>query len=133
MAEYRSLKKRRDFLRAARDISITGRHVIIQATRCFEKDVCGLPLIGFTATKRLGKAYYRNLTKRRLRAVCRETAQKRFFRNVDYVLVGRRDTAVCNYKELKNEVLFLLRKVNFLLSKKENDSKIDKKNICPAD
>ena len=132
MAKYLILKKRRDFLKAAKDITMTANNVMIQAVFCSEKDKSDSPRVGFTATKRLGKAYYRNLTKRRLRAVCRELAQKRFLKNVDYVFVGRRDTAVCDYKKLKEDVIWALRKTNYMLLNKQND-KTNEKIIHSAD
>ena len=121
MAKYLILKKRKYFLKAAQDITMTSSNVIIQAAFCDDNKKINLPRIGFTATKRLGKAYYRNLTKRRLRAVCREIGQKKLCDDVDYVLVGRRNTAVCEYKQLKDEVFFCLNKINNIIKKRRQE------------
>ena len=130
MAKYLILKKRKDFLKAAKDITYTLGNVLVQAAFCDENEKSGFPRVGFTATKRIGKAHYRNLTKRRLRAVCRELGRKSFMRDVDYVLVGRYNTAVCPYMKLKEETFEALRRVNGILKKRQRDNE---KTLHPSD
>ena len=130
MAKYLVLKKRKDFLKAAKDVTLKHNNVMIQAAFCDESKKNDLPRIGFTATKRLGKAHYRNLTKRRMRAVCRELKKKCFLRNVDYVLIGRRDTAICPYSQLKNETFETLRRINGIFKRRLKD---DEKTPDSAD
>ena len=72
MSNFLILKKRKDFLRAAKDITVVFKNVIVQAARPLSELEDRPARIGFTATKHLGKAFVRNRTKRRLRAVVRE-------------------------------------------------------------
>jgi len=126
MSKFLVLKKRKDFLRAAKDITMVSKNVVLQAALVLP-DRGGKTQkarIGFTATKKLGKAHIRNRTKRRLRAVVREIYDSQALNNVDYVLVGRFDTYCCPYKELRRDVLWAFRKTNkLILQKNENFEK----------
>ena len=130
MAKYLILKKRKDFLKAAKDVTFVTPHVIVQAVFCSDEDKTGFPRVGFTATKKIGKAYYRNLSKRRLRAIARELKRRDLLRDVDYVLVARRDTGSCLYTDLKSSVVFALQKTNSILIKKQKENE---KNTDCAD
>ena len=128
MSEFLILKKRRDFLRAAKDLTVIFHNVMLQAARPLSADISAeesrKARIGFTATKRLGKAHIRNRTKRRLRAVVREIYKKYALDNVDYVLVGRFDTWCCPYEDLKRDVIWTFRKTNkMILQSDENAEK----------
>ncbi len=112
MSKFLIIKKRKDFLRAAKDITMMSHHVMLQAARPLLGEDERPARIGFTATKRLGKANYRNRTKRRLRAVVREIYDKLALNNVDYVLVGRFDTATCPFAELRRDVIYTFKKAN---------------------
>lgn len=129
MGKFLILKKRKDFLRAAEGVCVVYRHVMLQAARQLSAEKDNKPRIGFTATKRLGNAYYRNRTKRRLRAVLREVYAKLAKNNTDYVLVGRRDTAVCPYEVLLYDTRRAFKKVNKMLKKKA----LNEKNIPVSD
>lgn len=129
MSEFLILKKRRDFLRAAKDITVIFHNVMLQAARPLS-GVEHPARIGFTATKRLGKANVRNRTKRRLRAVVREIYGKYALDNVDYVLVGRYDTPCCPFDNLRNDIIRAFKKINKEI-KQENIS--DEKAIDSAD
>ncbi|MBQ4399731.1 MAG: ribonuclease P protein component, partial [Alphaproteobacteria bacterium] len=59
MSEFLILKKRRDFLRAAKDLTVIFHNVMLQAARPLSEE-SHPARIGFTATKRLGKAHVRN-------------------------------------------------------------------------
>lgn len=129
MSEFLILKKRRDFLRAAKDLTVIVHNVMMQAARPLS-GIQHPPRIGFTATKRLGKANVRNRTKRRLRAVVRETYAKYALDNVDYVLVGRYSTAGCSYQDLKTDIIRAFKKINKEI-KLENCS--NEKTTCNSD
>ena len=121
MSEFLILKKRRDFLRAAKDLTVIFHNVMLQAAR----PLSGIEhpaRIGFTATKRLGKANVRNRTKRRLRAVVREIYGKYALDNVDYVLVARYDTYNCPFKDLRRDMIWALKKINKMITE-ENQAK----------
>ncbi|MDO4161418.1 MAG: ribonuclease P protein component [Pseudomonadota bacterium] len=128
MSEFLILKKRKDFLRAAKDITMVSKNVMLQAARPVSADISPensrKARIGFTATKRLGKAHIRNRTKRRLRAIVRQIYQKYALDNVDYVLIGRFDTWCCPFEDLKRDVIWTFRKTNkIILHEDENDEK----------
>ncbi len=112
MSKFVILKKRKDFLRAAKDITIVANNVVVQAAHILSDDSNQAARIGFTATKKLGKAHVRNRTKRRLRAVVREIYAEYALPDVDYVLVGRFDTPVCPFKDLRRDVIYAFKRVN---------------------
>ena len=120
MSNFVILKKRKDFLRAARDITMISKTVMIQAARPLSEDESKPARFGFTATKRLGKAHIRNRVKRRLRAVVRDVCAVNALDNVDYVLVGRFDTADCAYKDLRRDAAWALKKINKMITEEEN-------------
>ena len=72
MTAVLTIKKRKDFLRVAKQgLKMVTSTLILQAAQslCVPDDCCR---IGFTATKKLGKAHIRNRTKRRMRAIYRD-------------------------------------------------------------
>ncbi|MBQ9271978.1 MAG: ribonuclease P protein component [Alphaproteobacteria bacterium] len=112
MSNFPIIKKRKDFLRAAKAETVIFHNVLLQAARNFSVDKSKPARIGFTATKRLGKAHIRNRTKRRLRAVVREIYDKYAQPNTDYVLVGRYDTYCCPFANLRSDIIRAFKKVN---------------------
>ena len=114
MEKILHLKKRRDFLRVAQGIRMVVSTVILQAapSLCQEK----VPFkVGFTSTKKIGKACVRNRVRRRLRAAVREVFPSRALNNVEYVLIGRYNTASCPFKDLKSDLKWALKKVNTMI------------------
>ena len=136
MSKFLILKKRKDFLRAAKDVTMIAHHVMLQAACSFSATDKRPARIGFTATKRLGKAHIRNRTKRRLRAVVREIYDKLALNNTDYVLVGRLDTATCPFDELRRDIIYTFKKANKQILQQTQllEEKCDvQENICSAD
>ncbi len=82
----RHLKKRFQFLNAARGTRFAGRFFVLQSTPVACEDAG----IGYTLTKRTGNSPERNRIKRRLRAAV-AACQDKFQSGHDYVLIGRRD------------------------------------------
>ena len=128
MSKFPILKKRRDFLRAAGDVTVIYQHVIVQAAQDLSEEKRSAR-IGFTATKKVGKAHERNKMKRRMRAILREIYEKYTKENTDYLIVARRDTATCLFKELRKDVRRAIRKVNkiFIIRNIANDPKKKKR------
>jgi ribonuclease P protein component len=84
------LKKRPDFLAAARALGCARGAVVAQARR--RGDGSALVRIGFTATKRIGGAVVRNRAKRRLREAARLLAPLHARPGCDYVFIARGGT-----------------------------------------
>ncbi len=108
------LKKRKDFLRAAQGIRMVVSTVILQAAPRLSGSSESFR-IGYTASKKIGKAHVRNKAKRRLRAVVRDVFPSMALDNVDYVLISRFNTADCKFKDLKSDIKWALKKTNKML------------------
>lgn len=108
------LKKRKDFLRAAKGVRMVVSTAILQAARSLSEEEVPFK-IGFTASKKIGKAHIRSRAKRRLRAVVREVFPELALPNVEYVLISRFNTAYCSYQTLKSDIKWALKKANKIL------------------
>jgi ribonuclease P protein component len=81
------LRKRADFLAAAKGFACARGAVLVQALD--RKDGASVVRLGFTATRRIGGAVVRNRAKRRLREAARLTAPALARAGCDYVLIAR--------------------------------------------
>ena len=115
MTEILILKKRKDFLRVARGVSKVTRTAILQAALNLSEGTVP-PKVGYTTTKKIGKANVRNKARRRMRAVIREILPIYGINNVEYVLIGRHNTHYCPYKELRSDIKWAIKKVNQMLN-----------------
>lgn len=94
------LKRRAEFLRAARDGRKAGRsHLVVQA---LPRDDAHTRL-GFTATKKIGNAVIRNRAKRRLREMARLALAEAPAPGWDLVLIARAETGRCPFAVLRSE------------------------------
>jgi ribonuclease P protein component len=92
------LKKRRDFLAAAKGQKAARRAFILEARDRGDENP---PRFGFTVTKRVAKsAVERNRIRRRLKEAVRRGAAEDARRGHDYVLVGRRAALTEPFAEL---------------------------------
>lgn len=82
------LKKRADFLRAARAPRVATPGFIVQMRRRAAHEPSGVR-VGFTCSKKVGNAVARNRAKRRLREVARLVLPTDGRDGMDYVLIGR--------------------------------------------
>jgi len=80
------LKKRADFLRAARAKRRVTDGFLVQARNRKDDDAIR---VGFTCSKKVGNAVARNRAKRRLREVARIVLPNQGQPGWDYVLIGR--------------------------------------------
>ncbi|MBL4863655.1 MAG: ribonuclease P protein component [Rhodobiaceae bacterium] len=108
------LKARRDFLSTARGTKWAAPGLVLQARRRSKipAESEAPPRIGFTVTKKVGKAHVRNRVKRRLRAAATEILPLGAKPGYDYVLIGRAGTITRAYCDLKTDLLTALSRVH---------------------
>jgi len=107
----RRLKKRKDFLNAAKGDRFHARAFSLQlgpeatpeqqaASQAPQNDA----RFGFTVTKKLGKATVRNRIRRRLKEALRLTPALSIAPGRDYVIVGRIEALTASFAALQNEL-----------------------------
>lgn len=112
MPSFLKLKKRADFVRLTKSgVSLPTSSIVIQAAKRID-NTDSFSRIGFTTTKKLGKAVVRNRCRRRLRAVAAKFFQKLALPNTDYVLIARYNTAEVDFKTLCGDFSYGLKKIN---------------------
>lgn len=113
------LKKRTEFLRVAgtRRKWVTQGLILQGAPRPGIKpdtEYAGedlLARVGFTVTKKVGKAVVRNRVRRRLRAVAEQLMTELALPGWDYVVIGRNQTIDRPFEKLVDDMRFALRRV----------------------
>ena len=125
MSEVLIIKKRKDFIRVAtKGVKMVTSSIILQAALSLSENETPSK-VGYTTTKKIGKAHIRNRARRRLRAVVRETFGEHAFPNVEYVLIGRFNTADCPYEKLKGDLRYGLKKIHKLLNLERKEDEKD--------
>lgn len=90
MPEIRTIRKRRDFVAAARSgEKLVAKSVIMQVRDRGDGDA---PRFGVTATRKIGDSVVRNRAKRRLRELARSVLAEHGRPGHDYVLIARHGT-----------------------------------------
>lgn len=107
MPPLRRLKRRAQFLKAARGKKIAGRGFVLQMVEV-EEPGAG---VGYTVTKKTGNAPERNRIKRRLRAAV-QVCRHRFKSGSDYVLIGRRESLTEPFAALVERLCTSIERVN---------------------
>ena len=121
-----TLKKRKDFLKAAKGYKVVTNGLVLQAALSFpidKKDCC---FVGYTTSKKIGKATVRNFVRRRLREVVRKIMPENALGGVNYVFIGRHNTADLNFEYLYNKIKKAVIEINQQILEKEKE--YDKKN-----
>lgn len=96
------LRKRPDFLAAARAFSCARGAVVVQARD--RADDTLLVRVGFTATRKVGGAVVRNRAKRRMRAAAHEVLPGLARPGFDYVLIARSSAPARAWPRLLDDV-----------------------------
>jgi ribonuclease P protein component len=96
------LKRRAEFLAAARGRRVSAPGFVLQACRRQGGgDEVG---IGFTVTRRVGGAVIRNRARRRLREAVRSIPGESFARGCNYVVVARAAALTCPFSQLRSDL-----------------------------
>ena len=114
-----TLKKRKDFLKAAKGYKVVTNGLVLQAALSFpmpEEECC---FVGYTTSKKIGKAHIRNFVRRRLRAIVQQVMSDNALSGVDYVLIGRYNTAELNFEYLCKKVKNAIVEINQQILEKE--------------
>lgn len=100
------LRKRADFLRAARGVKWVAPAFVLQARRREpgSADIGAAPRIGFTASRKVGNAVRRNRARRRLREAVRLTLAPRARSDHDYVLIARGATGDFSFPRILQDL-----------------------------
>ena len=91
-------------LQAAQSLSRTEK--LVDEQTCY---------LGYTVTKKIGKAHLRNRTKRRLRAAAASAFAQYAQGGIDYVLIGRYNTADVEFPKLCSHVQKAIISINQML------------------
>ena len=116
------LKKRADFLRAARGIRRVEGAITLETCPAPELSPRHLR-VGFTASKKIGNAVTRNRAKRRLRAAASQLLPLLGRAGHDYVLVARGTTVARPFPALLSDITTALKAAHKKLDAKAGDGK----------
>jgi len=103
------LKRRQDFVAAARAPSAAMPGIVVQALNRRNE---AAPRLGFTCSKKIGNAVIRNRAKRRLREAARLVLGKTGQNGFDYVLIGRMATARRDFADLQKDLASALKRLH---------------------
>jgi ribonuclease P protein component len=117
------LRKRADFLRAARGIRRVEGAITLETCATPEPEAQpGRLRIGFTASKKIGNAVARNRAKRRLRAAASELLPLLGRERHDYVLVARGSSVARPFPALLSDITTALKAAHKKLDAKAGES-----------
>lgn len=102
------LKRRREFLAAAKAASKAAPGVVVQMRKRGDEDP---PRVGFTVTRKLGGAVERNRIRRRIKEAVRLALPGRVQPGRDYVFIGRPEAKVRPFGLLQQDLVDAVERV----------------------
>jgi ribonuclease P protein component len=113
VASMERLKRRTDFLAAAKGARAPAGAFVLQARRRAEDSRGNDPVrVGFTVSRQVGNAVERNRVRRRLREMVRLAPAPGFRPGHDYVLIGRRAALDANFADMTRQFDAALRRIH---------------------
>lgn len=113
-----TIKKRRDFLKiASKGKSFIRPCYILQflpKENITNNNISRL--VGYTASKKVGKAVNRNKAKRRMRALAQKLIKDNASPNYAYVIIARKAILEESFDNLKQDLTFSLKKTNLWMN-----------------
>ena len=103
------LKKRADFLRAAKGVRRVAGAITLETCKTPDTVAVDTVRVGFTASRKVGNAVARNRAKRRLRAAASQLLPLLGRQGHDYVLVARASTGTQAWDALLADVTSALK------------------------
>ncbi|KAB6715626.1 MULTISPECIES: ribonuclease P protein component [Roseobacteraceae] len=108
-----TLRKRADFLKAARARRQGTSSFLLQGRKRGEGETASGIRVGYTCSKKVGNAVFRNHAKRRLREAARLVIPEMGREGWDYVLIGKKaDTSARPFDLLLKDLKYAMRKVH---------------------
>tara|TARA_B100000029_G_scaffold499692_1_gene570432 strand:- start:4747 stop:5091 length:345 start_codon:yes stop_codon:yes gene_type:complete len=108
----KTIKKRVDFIKISKKgKKIFTKGFILQKYKRNIEDKIenNITRIGFTITKKIGNSVLRNKIKRRFRAITKEILNNYLKKNYDYIIIANKKSTTMDYKELKNDLIKILK------------------------
>jgi ribonuclease P protein component len=115
------LRRRADFLAAAKGRRAGMRAFTLQARQRDASDAAETVRYGLTVTKKVGNAVERNRIKRRLRAAIRFDGGMAFVPGFDYVVVARREMLKLPFTDITTDLALALRRVHGIRDQRTKD------------
>lgn len=106
-----TLKKRKEFVALNERASRYSRPAFVLQGLKRESDLEAMRL-GFTVTKKVGKAVVRNRIKRRLKAAAAQVVPRSGAPGTDYVFIGRDKALTCPFSELLQDMQMALEQLS---------------------
>lgn len=117
-----TIKKRSQFLAISQNnISYYSKSTLVLATKTPENENIKTNQnepsvrVGYTITKKIGKAVFRNKCKRRYREIFKQLAPTLAKNNFDYVILARKEILNSDFNQIKSDVKFCLKGIGKLL------------------
>ncbi len=83
-----------------------------------KENECGIIRTGYTVSKKVDKsAVKRNRIKRRLRAAAADCLTRHAKTGYDYILVGRKETLIKDYRDITGDLKWCLKKLDVIEKK----------------